>query len=258
MTREAWLQAAVALIAPRLVAKCGRELPTLTVTVGWPSSGGLSRTRQVLGQCWDGEASADGSHAIFISPVLDAAGPSGALAALVHEMVHALVGVDCKHKGPFATACRQVGLEGKPTATVAGTELLTFLDGVAAKLGDYPHAKLTPQPKPKKDTTRMIKCECAACGYVCRATRKWLDEVGAPICPCRVESGELTPMFFDPPEGPPETRSLHDEPGKGVDSTPTTQAHEELDEIVPVCVVCGAFAIVTRQRRWYCDEHSRP
>jgi hypothetical protein len=37
--------------------------------------------------------------------------------------------------------------------------------------------------KTKKQSTRMVKCECPDCGYIVRTTRKWLEE-GAPICPC--------------------------------------------------------------------------
>lgn len=38
----------------------------------------------------------------------------------------------------------------------------------------------------KKDGTRMIKCECASCGYVVRTTKKWLEK-GNPFCPCGTE-----------------------------------------------------------------------
>jgi hypothetical protein len=34
-----------------------------------------------------------------------------------------------------------------------------------------------------KQTTRLIKCECAECGYLARVTRLWLDTKGAPQCP---------------------------------------------------------------------------
>lgn len=36
--------------------------------------------------------------------------------------------------------------------------------------------------RPKKQTTRLKKCECRECGYTVRVTAKWL-EVGAPHCP---------------------------------------------------------------------------
>jgi hypothetical protein len=190
-TREEWLTAAMAKLTPMVEAKCGRTMPPTTVTVGWPSAGGLARKKPVIGQCWDGACSADGSSAIFISPVLDAGGEYGALATLVHEMLHALVGVECKHKGPFAKAAKACGLEGKPTATFAGAELLEALANIQGVLGEYPHARITPAMKEKSQGTRMIKCECEACGYVCRTTRKWLENVGAPWCACNGEPMDI-------------------------------------------------------------------
>lgn len=47
---------------------------------------------------------------------------------------------------------------------------------------------MKPGPKPnpnrmiKKQSTRLIKVMCAACGYTMRITRKWL-EVAVPDCP---------------------------------------------------------------------------
>jgi len=29
----------------------------------------------------------------------------------------------------------------------------------------------------------MLKCECQTCGYTVRTTRKWLETVGASLCP---------------------------------------------------------------------------
>ncbi len=33
----------------------------------------------------------------------------------------------------------------------------------------------------------MVKAECSACGYIVRTTAKWLDSLGAPLCPCNGE-----------------------------------------------------------------------
>lgn len=227
MTREEWLQAAVDELRPWIEERTGRELPKVSVTVGWPSHGGTARKKQVIGQCWDGACSEDGSHAIFISPVLGAGGKDGALATLAHEMVHALVGIDAKHKGPFAKAARKIGLVGKPTNTVAGDELLGEIERIMAKLGEFPHAKLTPKTKEKKQTARMIKCECELCGYVCRTTRKWLDDKGAPFCPCSIEGGDPVPMKvedYDPSEEAPEEPEPEDvvRPSLTTDESPDT------------------------------------
>ncbi len=38
--------------------------------------------------------------------------------------------------------------------------------------------------------TRMLKAQCGACAYSCRVTRKWLSELGPPLCPCNGEPME--------------------------------------------------------------------
>lgn len=144
---------------------------------------------EVIGQCWASHTTADKTPQVFVSPVLSDAGQ--VLETLTHELIHAWD--DCKsgHRGDFAKLAKRVGLEGKMTATHAGDALKARLDEIAAQLGDYPHARLSTGDRDgqgeKKQTTRMIKCECDACGYTARTTRKWLDEVGAPLCACNRE-----------------------------------------------------------------------
>lgn len=185
-TREEWLVAAVAALAP-LFAEAGEELPAVRVSVGWP--GGNGRKNSVIGQCWATSQSADKVAQLFISPVLDDA--ARVLDVLAHELVHAVDDCQSGHKGRFAKIAKAIGLEGKMTATVAGAELKAKLEAIVAELGPYPHAALAAgqgADGPKKQGTRMLKVECAeGSGYVVRMTRKWLDEVGAPTCPCHSE-----------------------------------------------------------------------
>jgi hypothetical protein len=35
--------------------------------------------------------------------------------------------------------------------------------------------------------TRLLKAICGDCAYTVRVTRRWLDELGAPLCPCNRE-----------------------------------------------------------------------
>jgi hypothetical protein len=186
-TREEWLVAAVAKLAD-LFAEAGAELPTVRVSVGWP--GGHGKKNAVIGQCWAPAASADNVAQLFISPVLGDA--SRVLDVLAHELVHATVGTEAGHRGPFAKLAKAIGLEGKMTATIASDGLKARLDDIAAELGEYPHAAITPAlAGVKKQGTRMLKVECAeGSGYIVRMTRKWLDEFGAPSCPCHGETME--------------------------------------------------------------------
>lgn len=182
-TREQWLMEAVKALKPDFKAQ-GASIPKkVRVSCGLPSKRAFSNRNRTIGQCWSTECSADKATEIFISPVLDK--PVDVLATLVHELVHACVGTEAGHKAPFKRLAVALGLEGKMTATEAGSELRAHLNTLAKKLGKYPHAAMD-YTKRKKQGTRMKKLECPACGYVVRTTAKWI-EYGIPTCPCGVE-----------------------------------------------------------------------
>lgn len=191
-TREEWLQAAVALMTPLFEEK-GYKVPEVRVACGWPSSRGLSDKKRVLGECWATTCSEDKRSQIFISPYMRGeihigrqTDGQGVLPTLVHEVVHAVVGNKEGHNKVFGKCARAVYLCGKLTSTRAEKDLIEICEKWIAKLGPYPHAKLDGLKAPgKKQTTRLIKCECGSpgCEYNVRITRKWLEELGAPICP---------------------------------------------------------------------------
>lgn len=187
-TREQWLNAAVDLMRPLFKENFNPIPKKVRVTCGWPSKSALAAKSRRIGECWSPSASGDKVTEMFISPYLhDVANPGlGVLETLVHEAVHAAVGVEHGHKAPFGKMARAIGLEGKLTSTHAGETLMKQIKAWAKKLGQYPHAKLdyTKGPR-KKQGTRLIKCECSECGYTVRTTKKWLVEVGAPICPAK-------------------------------------------------------------------------
>lgn len=183
LNREEWLQAAVQKLRPVFLGH-GYTIPELRVSVGWPSTGGLAKKKRTIGQCWFGSTAADGKPQIFISPLLDSVVESdqGVLATLVHEVVHVAAGKDAKHGPKFVKVMKQLGLEGKPTATVAGEDLMVRFKTMVEELGPFDHCAIVPIKENKPQTTRMRKCTCDSCGFLVRLTQKWLD-VGQPICP---------------------------------------------------------------------------
>lgn len=175
--RNAWLAKATRFCAG-LLFDVGYPVPDRTrVSIGWSSRGVRSKS---IGECWSAIASADDHFEIFISPKLGEA--SDVLAVLVHELIHAAVGLEAKHAGPFRKAALAVGLEGKMTATTAGEALKATFAAWIAKIGEYPAASLDGATSAKpKQSTRMLKVECA-CGYQLRGSRKWLA-LALPVCP---------------------------------------------------------------------------
>lgn len=203
MNRERWLTELAALMAPRFEAE-GFPIPRVRVSVGFPF-----RSRgATIGQCWAPEVSSDGVSEIFISPQVD---ESDAVHVLVHELAHAAVGIPEGHKGNFTKLIRALGLEGKPTATVAGPATEWAYE-LSRSLPYYPHGEMDmgggftiggptpgvpipssgdPSPERPKQSTRLVKLECGGCGYIARTTRKWLDGVGVLHCPDHGEMREV-------------------------------------------------------------------
>jgi len=183
INRESWLQNAVGKLTTLFESK-GLTLPSnIVASCGWPGCGPISKR---VGEVWPMAQSEGAKFEVFISPLLsEALGSGGVLATLCHELVHVSVGLEAGHKKPFKQAMVKLGLEGKATATIAGTALLTELEALG--LGKYPHATLNIKDRlQKKQTTRLLKAACPTCGYAVRVTAKWV-EVGLPICPtCQV------------------------------------------------------------------------
>lgn len=154
MNRESWLTEATLQVQRTIFSKPAYRLPSkLAVSVGIPAG-----SLRAIGQCWDPTVSKDGTTHVFICPSLDE--PIQVLGTLVHELVHAVVGVQEGHKGEFLRMARAVGLKGKPTATVVlpGTALFDQLETVHKRLGDYPHKAIRKTTvKPKKETPKRIK-----------------------------------------------------------------------------------------------------
>ncbi len=120
---------------------------------------------------------------------------------MLHELAHAennALGVkDCsgrQHNKKFKAMAERLGLVVKERDksvgygfTDLGDEARKFLFRVDFDKTPFKAFRRGNAPA-KKAGSRLVKCECAECGYVVRTTRKWLDEVGAPLCPCNQEA----------------------------------------------------------------------
>lgn len=187
-TREGWLTAARDLCIERIFAD-ELKSPT-TVACGWP--GGKSPLK-TIGQCFPPEWAANGTTHIWISPALH--DPVNVLETLVHELIHAIIGCDKKHGRHFRKAMEEVGLEGKPTATVAGEDLREQLLEIADELGPYPHDRIAWRTKAKSErkSTRVKLVSPVDPDYVVHIVPARLEEYGAPLCPMCNQ-----PMVEDP------------------------------------------------------------
>lgn len=181
VTREQWLEQAVALMRPWF-AELDEKLPeTIRVSVGWTRG---SKSTQV-GWCAPSVWAADGSSNIYISPERDEV--ISILGTVLHELNHASDDCASGHQGHFARLNRALGFEGKPTSSAEKSQaLLDRLQGVADLCGPYPHSTVVPGEKPKTQTTYMVKVGCPPCSIVARMTRGQIDK-GLPTCVCGEE-----------------------------------------------------------------------
>lgn len=168
-TREQWLNAFTDK-AREVFKQRGHELPDkIRVSVGF-----MFRSPKAIGQCWAESASADGHREVFINPTQ--ADSARIADILTHELCHTLFGPEEKHGKNFKAAVTALGLEGKATATVAGDNWREWAFPILRELGSIPHAALDPQASGvKKQSTRLLKGECEDCGFIFRATAKWLN-----------------------------------------------------------------------------------
>jgi len=199
-TREQWLSAARDWLALHF-AKRGHALGKVRVSHGFPVGG-----QNVLGECWADSVSRDATREIFTTPACDNA--EDLLFILTHELCHAALPHGVHHGPKWADLAESFHMIHGPGGTYIGnnTEFKAFIAPLVAFLGVFPHAAMNVgrrsggfdgwpglggggkcggfRVKPKATQgTRMVKCQCAECGYVARTTRKWLDAAGAPICP---------------------------------------------------------------------------
>lgn len=180
LTREQWLTEAVKSITEGVLFK--HTVPETRVSVGWP--GGRGPKRNTIGQCWPGDAANDNVSQIFISPVLE--DPIEVLETLAHEVIHAIIQKTGRsgHGADFGAIAREIGLEGKLTATHAGDELRAKLEKVAEDLGVYPHSAIKQSEKQKTQKTFMLKVVSRTePDYFVRMTRTKIEEYGLPLDP---------------------------------------------------------------------------
>ena len=187
-SRESWLRSATAELRPYFDSY-GYKIPeNIRYAIAFPSTG---RAGARIGECWHSSTSDDGNFEIIIRA--DIADPVEVLGVLTHELIHAVLPADAGHGKLYKDTAIKIGLEGKMRHAMPNQLLRARLAELAESLGALPHAKLNidrgrdnrPADKPKKQRARLLKAECTGegCGYTVRITAKWVDELGAPLCP---------------------------------------------------------------------------
>lgn len=179
MNREEWLElAANEHCWPLIESKGGDRPEKMRYSIGFPK--GSRGGKLAIGQCWAPDVSHDAHFEIFCSPLISA---RETLVTLLHELVHASVGLACQHKGEFKTLALAIGFKAPMKTTPPTPELNILIDQWMTQLPPFPGATmdLSKESKPKPGS-RLIKAQCPECKYTIRLTQKWVD-IAVPECP---------------------------------------------------------------------------
>jgi len=162
------------------LASHGVSNPTLQLVVSPGFCSGGSRRTKTLGQCYNPQSASDKkTNHIFLNPRMD--NSITIIGVIIHEVIHAVIGIDKKHGREFKEAMSICNLTGKPTATMLDEHGVEWANKVIEKYGAYPRPSFTGEGI-KKQKTNLIKACCPKCGYTIRVTQKWIN-YSHPICP---------------------------------------------------------------------------
>ena len=180
LNREQWLQHAAEAIRRALPDV---RIPDVQVSCSWPGGGSPAKR---IGECWPTKASQAGINEIFISPKLE--DPVKVVQVLTHELAHAVDDCTNGHKAGFVKIGRAMGMTGKPTSMEPDISWATeVVNELLRTCGAFPHRTVDKSKNGvKKQTARMIKCECGECGAVWRMAQKHIDAaehgMWCPVC----------------------------------------------------------------------------
>jgi hypothetical protein len=180
LNREQWLQHAAEAIRRALPDV---RIPDVQVSCSWPGGGSPAKR---IGECWPTQASAAGINEVFISPKLE--DPVKVVQVLTHELAHAVDNCVNGHKAGFVKIGRAMGMTGKPTSMEPDISWATeVVNELLRTCGAFPHRTVDKSKNGvKKQTARMIKCECGECGAVWRMAQKHIDAaehgMWCPVC----------------------------------------------------------------------------
>jgi len=190
-TRDEWLAELLSYLQSWF-EELGFQIPGFQIRSGFPSKG---RGAQKTAESW--EKQEDGSFIIFVRP--DRSDPREVISAVVLEMSKVVVGPKDRHGHLFRFLASSFGLGGGKSERSGDREFLDRVAPIMDAIGALPSPEIAPADltAAPKQTTRQIKVTCEKCGYVARVSRKWLSEVGPPICP---DHGAMTPQWSSKPD----------------------------------------------------------
>jgi len=200
ITREQWFLDRISYITEQIFAPADVIVPQIEVSTNKP--GGKTKAWTI-----DASNSADQEtyHIFISSEVLE---KSTLIDLLFGELVYCIAG-----RRPTKAFRRTFSLTraGKRWYPEVGSETAAKLSGVVAWAPDYPHVPVIVEEKDKKQSSRMLKIQCAAHDkpIILRGSRESFT-TGFPVCSCGntftpdgwIVENETNEITQDPPDNP--------------------------------------------------------
>ena len=182
MTREYWMERAVAMLGQRWLKPHNMLMPKMQFAVGFRPS----NVQKAYGFCMSRSVSAAVISHVFICPWVDS--PTAVMDTLCHELVHAMID-EPGHKKAFREACELLGLvfdkdaPGDARFMRPGEELIRVYSDILEELPAWPHAAVIIPPKPKKPSNELVFVSINIENYKVRISKKNAEEHGIPRDP---------------------------------------------------------------------------
>lgn len=189
MTREEWLIKAIEMIDEEIFnGNLGSKETKYQVSVGW------TKSSKALGETiypYDGEdVTLDDFFPVTIHVRCDIKDPIKILGVLVHECIHAFMNIK-GHGKDFKHEALQVGFEKPVTQYNPNSTLISTLENIYKKLGEFPGKAIYIHKEEKEKKSNTVKFFCPECNFEVKTNKKMFEQhgQGIPTCPCGAKMG---------------------------------------------------------------------
>ena len=189
MTREEWLIKAIETIDEEIFnGNLGSKETKYQVSMGW------TKSSKALGETiypYDGEdVTLDDFFPVTIHIRCDIKDPVQILGVLVHECIHAFMNIK-NHGKDFKHVALGVGFEKPITKYYPSSALISRLEDIYKKLGEFPGKAVHIHKIEKEKKKNMVVFFCPECGFEVKTNKKMFEKHGRgiPTCPCGAKMG---------------------------------------------------------------------
>ena len=188
MTREEWLQHAVAVIDEVIFkGELDHENHPYQIACGW------CKSKNALGETVfppedTEDVTLDDFFPVTIHLSVAEKDVDKMIGSLIHECIHAFFNIR-NHGKQFKKKANEVGFENPVTKYYPSSFLQADIKAIRKKMEDeygaFPgKAVIGKKKEPKEREKKVFKLFCPNCGFECKANKNIVEKYGLPTCNC--------------------------------------------------------------------------